>query len=187
MTERTLTLVVTEGGEVLFEGRTVSARRGERGYYSVQLPLHRVVAHAFHGAPPTRKHVCHHKDGNPRNNSAANLQWLTQGENTRAHFAGKKRKLSTKQVSEILSKKPSETDSLRDLAEAFGVSYHTVAGVRSGTNWKKGSRKSNRAILTASQVEKIRNWAPPTVTAAMLARRYHVSDRLILNIWHGLY
>jgi hypothetical protein len=180
-------LEITPEGEIFFDGKKCSTRRATRGYQQVQLSLHRLVAHAFHGPPPSSKHVCHHKDGNPRNNRADNLCWVTQAENCRFHFSGKPRKLTERQVDEILAKKPSQLIALSDLAESFGVSYSAVRAIRSGVNWKRGSAGSNRTILTAGQVKQVRDWAPPTITAAMLARRYHVSAATILAIWHGRY
>lgn len=174
-------------GTVLFEGRKCSMLRSTRGYHEVRIPLHRLVAHVFHGPPPDSRHVCHHKDGNPRNNNASNLCWLSQAENTRLHFAGRPRKLTEKQVNNIKEQDPGPLVRLRDLAEAFGVSYSAVRAVRAGINWKTGRTKSNRAILNAQQIEKIRNWSPPVITAARLARKYHVSDSTILSIWRGRY
>lgn len=42
--------------------------------------VHSIVAEAFHGPCP-EGHQCAHLDGNPRNNSASNLAWVTQAEN----------------------------------------------------------------------------------------------------------
>lgn len=42
--------------------------------------VHRLVARAFHGAPPPGTEVCH-GDGNPVNNYAENLRWGTGSEN----------------------------------------------------------------------------------------------------------
>ena len=181
----TLPIKVSETGEVFFEGKKCSTQRDSRGYGSVRISLHRLVAYAFHGNPPSAKHVCHHKDGNPRNNSASNLQWVTQAENMRLRFIDRPRKLTNKQVTEILSKKPAPVETLADLAVSFGVSYSAVKAVRSGHSWNKGWAKHNRAILTKQQVDKIKNWQKPVITAAVLARKFNVSDATILNIWHG--
>jgi hypothetical protein len=187
MPNHRIPLDVRENGEVFFEGRKCSTRRSPRGYQEVRLPLHRLVAHAFHGPPPTPKHICHHKDGNPHHNSAENLCWLTQAENTRKYFAGRPRKLTHKQIADIMAKRPGPNVTLMDLANSFGVSYSCVRAIRSGVNWKKGWKPHNRALLTPEQIAIVRQWQPPPVTAAGLARKYHVSDALILSIWHGRY
>lgn len=44
--------------------------------------VHRIVAFAFHGEPPTDQHVVDHIDTNRRNNRPENLRWLTRLENT---------------------------------------------------------------------------------------------------------
>ena len=43
--------------------------------------IHRIVATAFHGEPPTKRHVVDHKDTNKRNNRPENLRWVTRLEN----------------------------------------------------------------------------------------------------------
>lgn len=43
--------------------------------------VHRIVAYAFHGNPPTDQHVVDHIDTNRRNNRPENLRWLTRLEN----------------------------------------------------------------------------------------------------------
>ena len=43
--------------------------------------VHRIVATAFHGNPPTPEHVVDHIDTNRRNNRPDNLRWLTRLEN----------------------------------------------------------------------------------------------------------
>lgn len=39
------------------------------------ISVHRLVAYAFHGAPPEGKPYACHKDGDRRNNAAENLYW----------------------------------------------------------------------------------------------------------------
>ena len=43
--------------------------------------VHRIVAFAFHGNPPTDQHVVDHIDTNRRNNRPENLRWVTRLEN----------------------------------------------------------------------------------------------------------
>lgn len=43
--------------------------------------IHRIVAAAFHGDPPTSQHVVDHIDTNRKNNRPENLRWLTKLEN----------------------------------------------------------------------------------------------------------
>ena len=54
----------------------------KNGYmYISQIRIHRIVATAFHGEPPTPEHVVDHIDTNRRNNRPENLRWLTRLEN----------------------------------------------------------------------------------------------------------
>lgn len=54
----------------------------QNGYmYIASVRIHRIVATAFHGAPPTPEHVVDHIDTNRRNNRPENLRWLTRLEN----------------------------------------------------------------------------------------------------------
>lgn len=43
--------------------------------------VHRIVAMAFHGEPPTKEHVVDHIDTNRQNNRPENLRWVTRLEN----------------------------------------------------------------------------------------------------------
>ncbi len=53
-----------------------------RGYmYISSTPVHRIVATAFLGEPPSKIHVVDHIDTNRRNNRPENLRWLTKLEN----------------------------------------------------------------------------------------------------------
>ncbi len=52
------------------------------GYMAVaNHKVHRIVAIAFHGPPPSKAHVVDHIDTNRRNNRPENLRWVTRLEN----------------------------------------------------------------------------------------------------------
>ncbi|MDC3210829.1 HNH endonuclease, partial [Saprospiraceae bacterium] len=59
-------------------GKT-NKRTGYLGIASV--PIHRIVATAFHGEPHTKQHVVDHIDTNKHNNRPDNLRWVTRLEN----------------------------------------------------------------------------------------------------------
>lgn len=55
------------------------------------VPVHRIVAIAFHGGPPDPKHVVDHIDSNCRNNRPENLRWLSRLENALKNPATRKK------------------------------------------------------------------------------------------------
>jgi hypothetical protein len=56
----------------------ISLWRGNKGYRTT---VHRLVALAFLGKPPSTKHVVAHWDGSRNNNHWTNLRWATQRDN----------------------------------------------------------------------------------------------------------
>lgn len=61
-------------------------RNVQRGYYYVaiankNLALHRVVAHSFVDGETSEKNTVNHIDGDPGNNRASNLEWMSQSAN----------------------------------------------------------------------------------------------------------
>lgn len=52
------------------------------GYLEIaSVRVHRIIATAFHGEPPTKEHVVDHIDTNRQNNRPSNLRWVTRLEN----------------------------------------------------------------------------------------------------------
>ncbi len=52
------------------------------GYLEIaSVRIHRIVATAFYGNPPTKEHVVDHIDTNKQNNRPENLRWVTKFEN----------------------------------------------------------------------------------------------------------
>ncbi len=56
--------------------------------------VHRIVAFAFLGSPPSEKHVVDHIDTNRSNNRAENLRWVTRLDNVLRHPSTRKRIIS---------------------------------------------------------------------------------------------
>jgi hypothetical protein len=109
------------------------------------LRVHRLVAFAFLGAPPTEKHICCHDDGVRTNNLVGNLKWATNSENMKdrvAHGTVPKRnplrsKLTVEKV-QMLRSKCLETKEWKPsyAAEFFGVSRPTISGILNGSEWR---------------------------------------------------
>lgn len=53
--------------------------------------VHRIVAFAFHGEPPTKEHIVDHVDTNRQNNRPSNLRWITRLENVVLNEVTRKR------------------------------------------------------------------------------------------------
>jgi hypothetical protein len=61
---------------------TFGKLNNKTGYLEIaSARIHRIVATAFHGEPPTKEHVIDHIDTNKQNNRPENLRWVTRLEN----------------------------------------------------------------------------------------------------------
>lgn len=66
----------------LDEKWTFGSPNKKTGYMTISSEVvHRIVATAFHGPQPSKKHVVDHIDTNRKNNRPENLRWLTRLEN----------------------------------------------------------------------------------------------------------
>ena len=139
-------------GKRTYVGRLLKPSRRKSGHLTVYLrkegddlqrEVHRLVAAAFIGPCPDGKEV-NHIDGNPANNHADNLEYVTRSENVlHAYRIGLLRancgedqhlaKLTTEQVIVIRGCKgvPSTL-----LARVFGVSRATIQSVQRLRTWK---------------------------------------------------
>jgi len=66
----------------LDEQWTFGKQDKQKGYmYIASHPIHRIVAYAFLGTPPSKEYVVDHIDTNKCNNRPENLRWVTRLEN----------------------------------------------------------------------------------------------------------
>ena len=57
-------------------------KKNKNGYFAIaSVPVHRIVAFAYLGEAPSKKHVVDHIDTNKCNNRPSNLRWVTRLEN----------------------------------------------------------------------------------------------------------
>lgn len=140
------------GSAVRKKPRLLKPRYNRSGYGHVVLcknnqifptTVHRVVCSSFWTPRPGCDQVGH-LDGNPRNNRANNLTWVTAKENA-AHRSMHRRtahgerchlsKLTADQVDEIRSLRGIKT--LQQVAEKFGVTSSNVSCIFRGITWKQ--------------------------------------------------
>lgn len=108
------------------------------------MPIHRAVALAFLGPPPTKKHEVAHWDGKPANNNRHNLRWATKVENHSDRHRhgttldGEKNgsvKLTEKIVLKIRRLRKQGVY-LRALAKQFGISLSNTDYICRRVSWK---------------------------------------------------
>lgn len=140
--------IITDKGEVINKksGRKVKPQPNGKGYLRVSISgklrfVHRLVAEKYVPNPENKPQV-NHKDGNKLNNSADNLEWVTNMENRQhavnnlLHLTGEKcpwSKLTRKDVDFIRNNK---TLTQKQLAEKYNVSVFTIRSVKQGKTWK---------------------------------------------------
>ncbi len=126
-----------------------------RGYRFVNLPrldregrycplVHRLVAEAFIGPPPTPEATVNHKDYDKANNRFGNLEWMSQADNVRhskdviPHARGEANhsKLTENQVIHMRTLYATGAVTYRQLGLAFGVSMQTAWLIVSRRKWK---------------------------------------------------
>ena len=140
--------VITKSGDIVSLKRgnkIVKPQPNGKGYLRVHICgemhfVHRLVAEKYVPNPENKPQV-NHKDGNKRNNSADNLEWVTNQENrdhavkSGLHSCGENSnsKLTWEAVDYIRSH-PEMT--LSELGKRFNVGYRTVSDVRNNITWK---------------------------------------------------
>ena len=132
-------------------GRISTGFCGQSGYVYVNIKvkghrrnelLHRLVAVAFLGPPPTPHTQINHKDGNKSNNIAANLEYATASENLLHHHAN--RKGLHPLCKAVLSREYGSSDpwtnhsSFKSAADALGVRRELISCCINGKRRQTG-------------------------------------------------
>lgn len=96
--------------------------------------VHRVVASAFHPNPENKPEV-NHKDGNPQNNRADNLEWVTRRENMLHAFATglnvqTTQKIYPQRIREIRQAIASNTGTQIALAASLGITPKVLSKIK---------------------------------------------------------
>lgn len=108
-----------------------------------KLYVHRAVASAFHGPPPTPDHEVAHKNGDVADNRPSNIRWATHAENE----ADKVRHGTLPRGSRHANSKITEADivamrarraageTLAAIADDFGLCFQNVDLICRGKTW----------------------------------------------------
>lgn len=131
-------------------GKKLTPRMGRGGYPVVglvgkgghQCYVHRLVAEAFVPNPYNKPQV-NHKDSNPLNSSADNLEWVTQLENNQHALKKGRRggkhcnftKLTEDEVREIRELASAGTHR-QAIASAYGITAGYVSDLKMRRSWK---------------------------------------------------
>lgn len=163
------------------------------GYLEIaSVRVHRIVATAFHGEPPTKEHVVDHIDTNKQNNRLTNLRWVTRLENILLNpITARRIELICGSVEEFLVDPSKFRDKFPDpnyewmcavsVQEAQASKERLLAWAKSDKPLQGGTLGEwiyNRSVpnqfdeyidemelinsLTPNAVQKVRNWKTPT-------------------------
>lgn len=140
---------ITKNGDVINKksGKKVKGQPNGKGYLRVSISgklqfIHRLVAEKYIPNPENKPQV-NHKDGNKRNNSVENLEWVDNKTNrehavkNKLHRYGENSpsaKLKEKDVIEI--RKLCKQYSNKEVAQMFNVSPSTISGIKNMRTWK---------------------------------------------------
>lgn len=127
-------------GDVRGYKQLVFCKNGEK---RVRL-VHRLVAEAFLGAPPTPEHQVNHKDMNKANNVPANLEWVTHVANIlhaaavipRNRGEANHSKLTESEVRAMRRAHALGGVTLNELGRIYGVSSVTAHKIIRREKWK---------------------------------------------------
>lgn len=120
--------------------------------------VHRLVALAFHGLPPSPRHEAAHNDGDATNNRPENVRWATRSENERDKVRhGRSNRGERQHMARLTAERVVEIRSLlcsgasqSEIAARFSVARTTVQSIANGRSW---------AWLSVSGVEHLRGRA----------------------------
>lgn len=139
---------VFANGCVQFPNGRVTRGTLVNGYLRVQIGgrthgIHRLVASAFLGQPPSELHVADHIDSDRTNNGVSNLRWVTKSANTMASFENGAKKAAKRKISEISADGTvvNSWASIKEAAEATGVHAASIGRVSRGELKTTGKRK----------------------------------------------
>ncbi len=139
---------ITKNGEIINKhtGKCLKGQKNGKGYLRVGIGkklmfVHRLVATKYVPNPNNLPQV-NHKDGNKLNNSADNLEWVSNQDNRNhalengLHIMGERcpwAKLNQDQVDFI---RKYDNIPSKEMAKIFSISYSHVREIRRNTTWR---------------------------------------------------
>lgn len=195
-------VVVDRRGQVrVMPGRLLRHRPRSDGYRAVRLSVraraqtvsvHRLVAYAFLGPPPSGKHGVAHWDGDPANNRVENLRWATPVENESdklRHGTAVMRVPEEAVAAFLRSDEPAASWARRvgitgSAAAKMrrGTRRQSVSGPRSGPHGYRYGEASPNAKLTAEQARDI---IERRVSLAEAAKKFGINRDTARDIRRG--
>ncbi len=152
------------GKTQLRKGRWLKAKINQgRVFYNIGAKwtsAHRIIAITFIPNPDNKPQI-NHIDGNPLNNHVSNLEWCTQSENIKHAYANNLMKPTRllgenhprhKLNDEIVAAIKESNESLKSLAERYGISKTWVSKIKRNINWSHvNGEEDDGNKATASQ------------------------------------
>ena len=177
--------MVSSFGRLHFaNGRISTGHQGENGYHITKVSsrlelLHRLVAFAFLGPPPTQQHIyVNHKDYNKGNNAVDNLEYVTASENLLHSFGNPVGRQPTSNVKPVESRPNIGSGewtchaSIRSAARARGVSHTLVAMHASNSRSHAGKFEFRFAESESTKNRPGEEWRDVDIMA-------HLQERLL--------
>lgn len=120
------------------------------------LKIHRLVALAFVTNDDPKKNKVDHLDGNKLNNRSDNLEWVTQGENTRRGFITGKNRVTKRAIHQFTldGEFIAEHESMSIAAEATDTDCGAIAKCCKGERNKAGGFTWKFAVVNPDEFDK---------------------------------
>lgn len=166
--------------------------------------IHRAVAEAFIGPPPTPNHVVNHKNGIKTDNRLENLEWVTHSENIKHAYrtglksgskgsANKASKITEDDVREILRLIANRVNQT-EIAQMYGVSRRIISHISTGSRWSHVERPAeivnkkihgSEVLYEAEVVEIKRLLSEGNLSKRAIADAFKVTEGTIRAIANG--
>ena len=178
------TMVSSFGRLHFANGRISTGHQVKNGYHTASVSsrlelLHRLVAFAFLGPPPTQQHIyVNHKDHDKSNNAVDNLEYVTASENAFHSYANPMGRQPTSNAKPIESRPNMGSGewtwhaSIRSAARARGVSIPLVSHRASNSRSHAGKFEFRLAESESTKNHPGEQWRDVDVTA-------HLQERLL--------